>query len=54
LANFSKEFYHWLLIGHNEAQRFGYLPRHSFVRWLCVLGLGLSKYLVVCWAFTFG
>jgi len=21
LANFSKEFYHWLLVGHNEAQR---------------------------------
>jgi len=21
LANFSKEFYHWLLVGYNEAQR---------------------------------
>tara|TARA_R110000765_G_scaffold61020_4_gene117926 strand:+ start:2940 stop:3197 length:258 start_codon:yes stop_codon:yes gene_type:complete len=22
LTNFSKEFYHWLLVGHYEAQRF--------------------------------
>jgi hypothetical protein len=21
LANFSKEFYHWLMVGYNEAQR---------------------------------
>jgi hypothetical protein len=24
LTNFSKDFYHWLLVGHNEAQRFVY------------------------------
>jgi len=24
LSNFSKEFYHWLLVGHNEAQRLSY------------------------------
>jgi len=23
LTNFSKEFYHWLAVGVNEAQRFG-------------------------------
>ncbi|WP_346883984.1 hypothetical protein, partial [uncultured Algibacter sp.] len=24
LSNFSKEFYHWLMVSHNEAQRLSY------------------------------
>jgi hypothetical protein len=35
LSNFSKEFYHWLAVSGNEAQR--------FCVWLVALGLKIAK-----------